>query len=117
MAFFVGLALGDDGDVHAGPYATAIANGEAPQISWGSAVLAATYRGLCDACFRSRPNSGLTGCPLLLQLWSFERFSLGRPLLDDSAPYGQEMYNADEVDRPTMGSLWCRRRVCTLSCD
>lgn len=69
-------------------YARAIANGEAPQISWGSAVLAATYHGLCDACFRSRLNSILTGCPLLLQLWSFERFSLGHRMLDDSAPYG-----------------------------
>ena len=106
---------GDTVDARLIAYARAIADGGGPQISWGSAVLAATYRGLCDACFRSRPNSILTGCPLLLQLWSFERFSLGRPLLDDSAPYGLEMYNADEVDRPTMGSLWCRRWVCTLS--
>ena len=92
-------------------YARAIADGEPHQVSWGSAVLAATYRALCDACTRVKPNSILTGCPLLLQLWSFERLSVGRPVLDDVGPYGPEMYPGGEVDRPTMGSMWCRRRV------
>jgi hypothetical protein len=40
-----------------------------PQISWGSTVLAATYRGLCSAV--TRPTSReviLLGCPLMLQM-------------------------------------------------
>ena len=46
-----------------------------PQFSWGSAVLAATYRGLCTTCSKTggvEPIFG--GCPLLLQLWAHERF-------------------------------------------
>ena len=96
-------------------YARAIADGEPHQVSWGSAVLAATYRALCDACTRVKANSILTGCPLLLQLWSFERLSLGRPVLDDMGPYGPEMYPGGDVDRPTMGSIWCRRRVSIIT--
>ena len=59
---------GDIVNVRLIAYIRAIANGEAPQISWGSAALAATYCGLCDTCCRSRPNSFLAGSPLLLQL-------------------------------------------------
>ena len=49
-----------------------------PQRSWGSAVLAATYRGLCNVCRRNTTNSVLVGCTLLLQLWSRERLILTR---------------------------------------
>ena len=58
------------------------AQGEVPVYSWGSAVLAATYCGLCDACQKSEENAVLTGCPLLLQLWSYERIAIGRPIVD-----------------------------------
>ena len=44
---------------------------EIPTWSWGSTVLAATYRGLCDACSKNKPDAILTGCPLLLQLWAY----------------------------------------------
>lgn len=81
-------------------YARAIVDGEELQISWGSAVLATTYRGMCDACCRTRPSSTLTGCPLRLLLWSFERFFLGRPMLVDTSPYDANMYHGDAVDRP-----------------
>ena len=40
--------------------------------SWGSAVLAATFRGLCTVCFKAEGRPTLMGCPLLLQLWCFE---------------------------------------------
>src|SRR5438105_1600157 len=46
---------------------------EVPTWSWGSAVLAATYRGLCEACSKNKPDAILSGCPLLLQLWAYER--------------------------------------------
>jgi hypothetical protein len=38
-----------------------------PQISWGSAVLAATYRGLCSAVMRLTSRETIfLGCPLVL---------------------------------------------------
>ena len=84
--------------------------GAVPQYSWGSALLAATYRGLCDACTKADPNAILTGSPLLLQLWSYEHFIIGRPLMDTSI-YGDTFYGTAPEDGPTMGTLWCRRRV------
>ncbi|KAK1680870.1 hypothetical protein QYE76_041718 [Lolium multiflorum] len=56
--------------------------------SWGSAVLAATNRGLCNACTLVSPKSGLLGCPLFLQLWSWERFPIGCPDIDAECPFG-----------------------------
>jgi len=59
------------------PYAWEIADAadaDIPMWSWGSAVLAATYRGLCDACSKTNKNTVLTGCSLLLQLWAYKRF-------------------------------------------
>ena len=41
------------------PYAREIADAadeDVPTWSWGSAVLAATYRGLCDACSKTNAN-------------------------------------------------------------
>ena len=55
-------------------HAREIADGDedVPPYSWGEAVLAATYRGLCDGCMKTHGNAILAGCPLLLQLWSYE---------------------------------------------
>ena len=52
----------------------------------------------------------LTGCPILLQLWSYERIAIGRSLVDHS-PYELDMYGDTEDDRPTMGTLWYARQV------
>ena len=104
---------GDSVDARLVGYTRAIADSVELEISWGSAVLVAMYRGMCDACCRTKQASIVTGCPLLLQLWSFERFSLGRPMLVDSSPYGEDMYHGDAVDQPTVGSLWCHRWVRT----
>ena len=96
-----------------GVYAQEIADaalGQVPQYSWGSAVLAATYRGLCDACQKTDEGAVLTGCPLLLQLWSYERIAIGRPIVDQS-PYGADMYGDVLAEGPTMGSLWATREV------
>src|SRR5438128_12631461 len=73
---------GDSVDRVLMPYAREItdaAEDDVPTWSWGSAVLAATYRGLCDACSKMTANAVLTGCLLLLQLWAYERFAVGRP--------------------------------------
>jgi hypothetical protein len=97
-------------------YVRAIADAEPGQIpgwSWGSAVLAATYRGLCQACLKTERTAVITICPLLLQLWLYERFAIARPLISEE-PYPPEMYGMWDEDSPTMGSLWTDRRVRSL---
>ncbi|WVZ95570.1 hypothetical protein U9M48_041316 [Paspalum notatum var. saurae] len=90
------------------PYAQEIADADEDQVptwSWGSAVLAATYRGLCDACIKDDDRAKFQGCALLLQLWSYERLAVGRPIVDHG-PYELPYYGELEDDRPTMGTLW-----------
>lgn len=57
-------------------YARAIVNASLSQVSqyWGNVVLGATYRGLYDGCIKTDPLAIFTSCPLLVQLWSYERF-------------------------------------------
>jgi hypothetical protein len=85
--------------------------GDIQQRSWGSAVLAATVRALCEACQRDSASSGLTGCPIFLHLWSFERFPIGRPDVDFGRRYEDDLYHGSNVDAPTFGTLWTRRQV------
>jgi hypothetical protein len=59
---------------------------EMPQINWGAAVLAATYRGLCAGCTKMGTQPILLGWPLLLHLWSCEWLPVGRRSIDRS-PY------------------------------
>ncbi|KAM0891221.1 hypothetical protein ACQ4PT_026537 [Festuca glaucescens] len=80
-----------------------------PKYSWGSALLCAMYRALCRGGTKSRAGSRLDGCPLFLQLWSFERFQIGRPKVETQT-YGPGMYGKDDVDAPTFGSLWCSKK-------
>ncbi|BAH93841.1 Os07g0238100 [Oryza sativa Japonica Group] len=92
-------------------YARSIADAQpqdVPQCSWGSAVLAATYRALCEACTKTDAGAIIAGCPMLLQLWAAERFAIGRPVVD-SAPYGVGRSAQWPEDGPTMGTYWCRR--------
>ncbi|KAJ3698684.1 hypothetical protein LUZ61_002389 [Rhynchospora tenuis] len=66
---------------------------ESPRIySWASAVLAFLYRGLCRASGSSRE---IAAPFILLQMWSWTRFPVGRPIRHDfgdeglgGAPYG-----------------------------
>jgi hypothetical protein len=84
-----------------------------PQISWGSTVLEATYRGLCSAVTRPTSREAiLLGCPLLLQMWIHERFDISRPRTDLSE-YEAAANGTDPADLPTMGSPWCLRKVMT----
>jgi len=63
----------------------------------------------------------LASCSLLVMLWSFERFYIGRPALLSYEPYNDEMYAIDQVgvanelDAPTMGTLWLSRDVSIVS--
>jgi Plant mobile domain len=52
--------------------------------SWASATLAWLYRQLCEGCKRTTHGACLGGCAWLLQVWIWERFSVGRP--DRSLP-------------------------------
>jgi hypothetical protein len=54
----------------------------------------------------------LLGCPLLLQMWIHELFDIGRPRTDLSK-YELAADGTDPADLPTMGSLWCLRKVMT----
>jgi hypothetical protein len=54
----------------------------------------------------------LLGCSLLLQMWIHERFNIGRPRADLSE-YEPLPDGTDPADLPTMGSLWCPRKVMT----
>ncbi|KAF8762429.1 hypothetical protein HU200_009389 [Digitaria exilis] len=105
---------GDSCLKHLLPVARAIADvplDDLPQYSWGSAVLAATYRGLCKCVMKVSADEPIfVGCPMLLQLWSYERFPVGRPLINLD-PYTDLSADHDEVDMPTMGSLWCLRKT------
>ena len=56
---------------------------------------------------QNKDNAILTGCPILLQLWSYERIAIGRPLVDHS-PYEQDMYGDTEDDRPHHGDSLVR---------
>jgi hypothetical protein len=98
------------------PWAQKIADApleQMPQISWGIAILAVTYRGLCSAVTRPTSREAiLLGCPLLLQMWIHERFDIGRPRTDLSE-YEQAADGTDPTDLPTMVSLWCLWKVMT----
>ncbi|WVZ87737.1 hypothetical protein U9M48_034330, partial [Paspalum notatum var. saurae] len=90
------------------PYAREIADAyedQVPTWSRGSAVLAATYRGLCDACIKDDDGAGFQGRALLCRLWSYEGLAVGRPIVDHR-PYELQYYGDLEDDRPTMGTLW-----------
>ena len=94
--------------------------GDIVQRSFGSALLAATYKGLCNACTRKANKSALLGFSLLLQLWSYERFPIGRPCVSMEIPYGHAdmagIYGPDLGDFPTIGFVWSRRGT-TLLCN
>jgi len=52
------------------------------QYSWGTAVLAWTYRQLCEACRRGVKKDSkacFSGCAYLVQTWCWDRWPVGRP--------------------------------------
>jgi hypothetical protein len=96
--------------VYAREIADAQAEEDVPTWSWGAAVLACTYHGLCEACVKTEPNGLITGCSLLLQLWAYERIAVGR-LVVSLEPYEEELYEDGYDDSwPTMGTIWMRPR-------
>jgi hypothetical protein len=78
-----------------------------PIYSFGSAMLAYTYRGLCDATKKTRASSKghiLVVSAEFLQLWSWEYLPVGRPhILKPIHPYGGE---TEQYAPLTFGSRW-----------
>jgi hypothetical protein len=94
--------------------ATAVTPDNITPRSWGSAFLAGMYRAMCISCCKSKRNSVLLGCPLFLQLWSWERFAIRHPDIKVSDPLpANEMVDPDGIDIPTIATLWTRRKVHT----
>jgi hypothetical protein len=98
------------------PIALEIANAVTPDNitprSWDSALLAGMYRAMCISCRKSKPRFILLGCPLFLQLWSWERFAIERPDIKVSEPFpADEMVDPDDIDMPTIATLWTRRKI------
>jgi hypothetical protein len=82
------LFCSSQGDVEARyliPHARRIGDApldDVPHISWGKYVLTGTYRGLCSGVLKGRSAEvTLLSCPLLLQLWCHERFTIGQPVV------------------------------------
>lgn len=73
--------------------------------SWGSAVLSFLYRSLCSVA-SSHNIKNIGGSLLLLQLWSWERFHVGRPLVRSPCT---EM--GIEQDLPPIGFRWVGART------
>jgi hypothetical protein len=55
--------------------------------SWGSALLASLYRGLCDVTLSKHPNSSIQGCALLLFAWARCRIPHCQRLREANPPY------------------------------
>ncbi|XP_078182588.1 serine/threonine-protein phosphatase 7 long form homolog [Carex rostrata] len=80
---------------------------ETPQeYNWGGAVLAHLYRELSRACLAGVDT--ISGPMLLLQIWSWTRFTIGRPNpREEPPPFG----GADEDTRNAFGVKWTTRHL------
>jgi hypothetical protein len=92
------------------PIVLEIANAVTPDDitprSWGFALLEKMYRAMCISCRKSKPRSAILGCPLFLQLWSWERFAIGRPDINVNEPFpADEMKDPDGIDMPTIATF------------
>ncbi|XP_021769738.1 serine/threonine-protein phosphatase 7 long form homolog [Chenopodium quinoa] len=70
--------------------------GTASTYSWGSATLGFLYRQLCRGCQRDSRQIG--GPLILLQLWSWEHITIGRPYIRRPRDPPQEDPEAEDED-------------------
>ena len=63
--------------------------------SWGTAVLAYLYQGLCDAA--ERDAAEIAAPCMFLQMWAWTRFPIGRP---------RPLFNANGLAGRPFGSIW-----------
>nr|XP_051189997.1 uncharacterized protein LOC127303290 [Lolium perenne] len=71
--------------------------------SCGSAALAFLYRQLDEACCRIGKDASIGGLLLLLSIWSWERFPVGRPRVLDYKNYDD---HGNQLRRPTWAYHW-----------
>jgi hypothetical protein len=71
-------------------------------------ALVATYRCLCEGCTNMAPDIVITWFPLLLQLWSYEWFTI---VWQEGNVLAGFVPHDTQEDMPTMGTLWTDRRV------
>lgn len=85
------------------------------EISWGSGVLAYLYRNLCTAS--KKGVTQIAGPLLLLQFWSWERISIGRPKivraidiapLEEGIEYPMGMSSQMRYGSDPLGCKWLR---------
>ncbi|KAJ4793478.1 hypothetical protein LUZ62_044724 [Rhynchospora pubera] len=82
------------------------------KYSWGSAVLACMYKELCQAC--NEPTRQIAGPILLLQLWSWAHFRVGRPQVREGEPEPKlRVQEGEEEERRPVGYLWSGRHEFT----
>ncbi|KAJ6805787.1 serine/threonine-protein phosphatase 7 long form-like protein [Iris pallida] len=83
--------------------------------AWGAAVLSFLYTCLTEfvKTTSNTCNTNLTGCMLLLQVWSYEHFAIGRPVTYISRETGifpvAKRWTVDEVDQ-----AHCRTQVAPI---
>jgi len=83
-------------------YLQFIADLDTPQnYNWGGAVLAHLYRELSRAC--KSGESSISGPMLLLQIWSWTRFAIGRPTRIGDPP---DLGGTDLDKRNAFGVKW-----------
>jgi hypothetical protein len=82
--------------------------------SWGFTVLANTYGGLCGACKRLTSRGSISGCLLLLQMWSWEYLPISRPWVKKSYYPIPISNDIPDTMRPTMGYRWMFTRLCWM---
>ena len=68
--------------------------------NWGGAVLACLYRELSRAC--RKKTVSINGPLLLLQMWCWTRFPMGRPRGRHDLPFGGE----NQLERLAFGARW-----------
>ncbi|CAM0949211.1 unnamed protein product [Alopecurus aequalis] len=75
------------------------------KLSWGTATLAYLYRQLDEACRRGEgvTESNIGGCMLLLSVWSWEHFPIGRPKPDLDTTWDD---HGDPLRRATWAHRW-----------
>ncbi|XP_078165509.1 serine/threonine-protein phosphatase 7 long form homolog [Carex rostrata] len=78
------------------------------EYNWGSAVLAYLYRELSSACMTT--TNSISGPLLLLQMWSWTRFPIGRP--KPAAPH-LPLGGVDPSERHAFGVKWTTRHIWT----
>ena len=104
----IGTVLLPDGSGDCMPsmYCQFLENLDEPVVyNWGAAVLACLYRNLCRAAWADAVS--ITGPLMLLQMWAWTHFSIGRPEVVCNHFLG----GPDPEYWHAYGIVWCGKRI------